>query len=208
MLVTPSSAQRLPHSKCPYVGLCGCCENLLMAKQTNKKKPFMASHFPRKISEPLNRVCLFWLGPPLWFLVVLLPSSVAPSSYWRSGGFLSIAGLCPVWGFCRGRCLHLESTWALEPCSALLILFSNAMADCTSNSRPTHPVISFVGFLFLHGSLHSVMISFVYLLIIFIFVWPIHLTLSSMWIGASGLLSIPGASTQNIFFEQMNKWTN
>lgn len=70
----------------------------------------MASHFPRKIYVPLNRVCLFWLGPPLWFLVMLLPSSVAPSSYRRSGGFLSIAGLCSVWGFCRGRCLHLEST--------------------------------------------------------------------------------------------------
>lgn len=48
------------------------------------------------------------------------------------------------------------------------------------------PVICFLGFLFLHGSLHPAMLSFVYLLIIFISVSPFPLTLSSIGVGAIG----------------------
>lgn len=148
----------------------------------------MASHFPRKISIPLTRVCLLWFCPPLWFLVMLPPP---PSGTWDlvlSWAFLAfpLHCLCP-------ECLLPQS---LGP--GLLILFQDETTDHRSNGWPTHSVI-LLCFLFLHDLLHCAMIAFIYSL--FVSVSPIHWTISSIWMGHLAYsLSIPGARTQNTLF--------
>lgn len=64
---------------------------------------------------------------------------------------------------------------------------SDRTSDHTAGTWSPHSVVSFVHFLFSDGLLYSAMISFLYLLVIFVFVCPVHSTISSRRIGTSGL---------------------
>ena len=137
--------------------------------------PLMASHFPRKISRPLHEVCelcLLWLCPALWFL----PCHSPPQSHLPvthdlvvSWAFLSFTH---PGAFAEGN----ASAWnalllqGLRP--VLSIFLPGGTTGHTPSSQYTCPVICC--FLVSSCPCYTPMISLVYVLVVFVFVLPVH----------------------------------